>query len=134
MIGRPIAYVMEQTLGSITHYLNLRREESTSEAPLPLWLPIQYQAGRLPWTVTGSLLARRALSGRLNDLDGIFMHTTTLAPLAVDYFRKKPTVLSSDGTPLNKRGMRRAYGLRDEARAVERAKRALYRRVVGAAA
>jgi hypothetical protein len=28
MSGRPIAYVMEQTLGNITHYANLRQAET----------------------------------------------------------------------------------------------------------
>jgi len=134
MSGRPIAYVMEQTLGSITHYLNLKREEAVSPEPRPRWIPIEYQESRLPWTITGSWLARRALGHVLNDVDGVFMHTTTLAPLCTDYFRKKPTIISSDGTPLNKRHMRAAYGLNDEGRAAERAKRALYRGVFSTAA
>ncbi|HEY4106943.1 MAG TPA: glycosyltransferase family 4 protein [Polyangiaceae bacterium] len=134
MSARPIAYVMEQTLGSITHYLNLRREESAAEGPRPRWMPIEFQTGFLPWTVTASWLTRRALRGVLDEVDGIFMHTTTLAPLSVDYFRKKPTVLSSDGTPLNKRGMRHAYGLREEGRLSQEAKRTLYRGVFGSAA
>jgi glycosyltransferase involved in cell wall biosynthesis len=133
MSQRPIAYVMEQTLGSITHYLNLRREE-TAAGDLPRWLPIEYQAGRLPWTVTGSWAARRALSTVLSEVDGIFMHTTTLAPLTVDYFRKKPTILSTDGTAMNKRNMRGAYGLKDQGHLGERAKRALYHGVFGATA
>ncbi len=131
MTGKPIAYVMEQTLGSITHYLNLRREESASEAPLPQWLPIEFRHGRLPWTVTGSWLARRALGEVLENVDGIFMHTTTLAPLAADYFRKKPTVISSDGTPMNKAGMRTAYGLKRESMLAARAKQELFRKVLG---
>ncbi len=134
MSRRPIAYVMEQTLGSITHYMNLRREETAASTPLPHWVPIEFRESRLSWTVTGSYLARRALGKVLADVDGIFMHTTTLAPLSVDLFRKKPTVLSSDGTPLNKRGMRRAYGLTNEGRLGELAKRALYRGVFGMAA
>jgi glycosyltransferase involved in cell wall biosynthesis len=125
---------MEQTLGSITHYMNLRREESAAETPRPRWMPIEFRESRLPWTVTGSWLARRALKPVLEEVDGIFIHTTTLAPLSVDLFRKKPTILSSDGTPLNKRGMRRAYGLTHEGRLGERAKRALYHQVFGAAA
>ncbi|MEI9941321.1 MAG: glycosyltransferase family 4 protein [Pseudomonadota bacterium] len=123
---KPIAYVMEQTLGSITHYLNLRRDESASQEPLPRWLPIEFEHGRLPWTVTGSLRARRALGDVLSEIDGIFMHTTTIAPLSVDYFSKKPTVLSTDATPLNKRDMRAAYGLRPEGRVAERAKQLAY--------
>jgi len=134
MSERPIAYVMEQTLGSITHYLNLRGQESAAEDPKPLWIPIQHRESRVPWTLTASWLTRQAVGAVLNDIDGIFMHTSTLAPLSVDYFRKKPTVLSTDGTPLNKRDMRRAYGLRDQGRLGEGAKRAMYRRVFQSAA
>jgi glycosyltransferase involved in cell wall biosynthesis len=129
MTSKPIAYVMEQTLGSITHYANLRKQEATSVLHLPRWIPIEYEPGRIPWTIAGSLLARRALGSMLEQIDGIFMHTTTIAPLSVDYFRKKPTVLSSDGTPLNKRDMRAAYGLRPEGRATERVKQRFYREV-----
>jgi glycosyltransferase involved in cell wall biosynthesis len=135
MSGRPIAYVMEQTLGNITHYLNLRRAESMAETPGPLWLPIEYRTSRIPWTITGSRLARKALAEAMPQVDGIFMHTTTLALLCVDLFRRKPTILSTDGTPSNKRNMRGAYGLREQGRLRERAKRALsknvYRTTVG---
>jgi glycosyltransferase involved in cell wall biosynthesis len=134
MSGRPIAYVMEQTLGNITHYLNLHRAESMAEAPGVLWLPIEYQSSRMPWTITGSRLARRALQQAIPNVDGIFMHTTTLALLCVDLFRKTPAVLSTDGTPANKRNMRAAYGLREQGALRERAKRALYSRVYGTAA
>jgi hypothetical protein len=134
MSERPIAYVMEQTLGSITHYLNLRREESAAETPKPFWIPIEHRQSRVPWTLTASWLTRRALGAVLNDIDGIFMHTTTLAPLSVDYFSKKPTILSTDGTPLNKRDMRRAYGLPDQGRLGERAKRVMHGQVFRSAA
>ena len=125
---RPIAYLMEQTLGSITHYLNLRREESAADMP-PRWLPIDFQSTRVPWAVSGSLLARRAISPVLDQVDGLFLHTTTIALLAGDIFRKKPTVLSSDGTPLNKRHMRIEYGLSAQSRLAEGAKSAVYRHV-----
>jgi glycosyltransferase involved in cell wall biosynthesis len=129
MTARPIAYLMEQTLGSITHYLNLRREETAGSGMPPRWMPIQFQKTRVPWTVTGSLRARRAISPVLDQIDGVFMHTTTIALLAADLFRKKPTVLSSDGTPLNKRNMRLEYGLSAQGRLAEQAKRMLYRQV-----
>jgi glycosyltransferase involved in cell wall biosynthesis len=129
MSGKPIAYVMEQTLGNVTHYLNLRRAESMAEAPGPHWLPIEFRASRVPWTITGGRLARRALSDVMPQVDGIFMHTTTLALLCVDLFRKKPAILSTDGTPSNKRKMRAAYGLQEQGQLRERAKRALYANV-----
>ncbi|HKO47525.1 MAG TPA: glycosyltransferase family 4 protein [Polyangiaceae bacterium] len=134
MSARPTAYVMEQTLGNITHYLNLKLAEAAAEAPGPRWLPIDYRAGRLPWTVSGGLMARQALGSILPEVDGIFMHTTTLALMCVDYFRKKPTILSTDGTPANKRNMRSAYGLKEQSGLRERAKRSLYGKVYGTAA
>jgi glycosyltransferase involved in cell wall biosynthesis len=126
MSGRPIAYVMEQTLGSVTHYLNLRQGEPTVVEGKRHWLPIEYSEGKLPWTFRGSLDARRALHQVMHEIDGIFMHTTTLAPLCADYFGKRPTVISSDGTPANKRDMRQAYGLPPESRSAEWLKRAAY--------
>jgi glycosyltransferase involved in cell wall biosynthesis len=133
MSARQIAYVMEQTLGNITHYLNLRQAESLAEAPGPLWLPIEYRTSRVSWTITGGRLARKALVNVLPRIDGVFIHTTTLALLSADLFRKKPTVLSTDGTPSNKRNMRTAYGLQEQGKLTERAKRALYKNVYGAA-
>jgi glycosyltransferase involved in cell wall biosynthesis len=133
MSDRPIAYVMEQTLGSVTHYLNLRREESPDYGG-QRWLPITYRSGRLPWTVTASWAARKAMHSVLPEVDGVFMHTTTLAPLCIDYFKRKPTILSTDATPFNKRMMRADYGLKPEGQATERAKRALYRKVFANAA
>jgi hypothetical protein len=60
---------MEQTLGNITHYLNLRRAESIAGSELPRWLPIEYRPGRLPWTVSGGWLARRALLPVLSEIE-----------------------------------------------------------------
>lgn len=120
---------MEQTLGNSTHYLNLRQHERVVAHCTPRWLPIQYQGGRVPWTITGSLRARSALGSVLQEVDAIFMHTATLAPLTADFFRRKPTILSADGTPLNKRGMRHEYGLGQEMRGAGRTKRRLYREV-----
>ena len=133
MSARPIAYVMEQTLGNVTHYLNLRRAESAAEAPGPRWLPIEFSGGRLPWTIRGGLRARKALGEALPHVDGTFMHTTTLALMCVDYFRKKPTILSTDGTPSNKRNMRSAYGLKQQSSLRERGKRSVHGQVYGTA-
>jgi glycosyltransferase involved in cell wall biosynthesis len=129
MKSRTIACVMEQTLGSVTHYLNLRRHETAYEGCTPRWLPVEYRQARLPWTVTGSLEARRVLKPVLNEVDGVFMHTVTLAPLAVDYFLRKPVVISTDGTAMNKREMRGAYGLKPEGRSGARAKQLIHRGV-----
>jgi glycosyltransferase involved in cell wall biosynthesis len=124
---------MEQTLGNITHYLNLRHHEIADGGPR-MWLPIEYREGRVPWTLAGSVLARRALAPIVDKVDGIFIHTTALSLLAVDYFKNTPTILSCDGTPLNKREMRVAYGLKAEGRLAEQGKRALFRTLFSRAA
>ena len=120
---------MEQTLGSVTHYLNLRRQEGLSRGAPPCWLPIEFSQTTLPWAFWGSLRARRAVLRVLDEVDGLFIHTITIALLAPDLFRKRPAVLSSDGTPLNKHQMREAYRLSSETPLVTVAKRAVYRTV-----
>jgi len=131
---RPIAYVMEQTLGSVTHYLNLRQAEDALEGDRPRWVPIAYAPARVPWTINGGISARRALRAVVGEVDGVFIHTTTLAPLSVDLIRRVPTVLSTDGTAQNKVTMRADYDLKPQGRLAARAKRALYRTVFGQAA
>jgi len=120
---------MEQTLGHQTHYLNLRRHEAVVTGCRPHWLPVQYRNGPMPWTVTGSLAARRALKRLLPEVDAIFMHTAILAPLTADYFRHRPAILSADATPLNKRAMRQEYGLKSERYGAGQAKRLIYREI-----
>lgn len=126
---RPIAYVMEQTLGSITHYLNLRKEEAALDGEHPRWIPIDYRKERVPWTINGGLAARRAVRSVLGEVDGVFIHTNVLALLSVDLFRRVPTIISTDGTPYNKREMRLAYDLKPESSLTAFAKRSLYKGV-----
>jgi glycosyltransferase involved in cell wall biosynthesis len=133
-VKRPIAYVMEQTLGSVTHYLNLRQEEDALEGDRPQWLPIPFTHGRVPWTIGGGISARRALRSVLPDVDGVFIHTNTLAPLSADLFGRVPAVISTDGTPYNKRAMRTAYDLKEQSRLAELAKRSVYSAVFKRAA
>lgn len=125
---------MEQTLGSVTHYLNLRAHESALAGVVPSWVPIDYRAGRLPWALTGSLIARRALDAHLQEVQACFVHTTTISLLGGGHFRRKPTVLSTDATALNKRRMRAEYGLKPESALANRMKRSVYRRVFREAA
>lgn len=134
-INRPrIAFVMEQTWGNVTHYLNLRRYEDEAKDLTPRWLPVSYRVSQLPWTVTGSLLARRAIAGAFDQIDGLLVHTATIAVLSADYLWRKPAILSTDATPLNKRDMRGWYGLPRRSRMTEWAKRRTYETVFRAAA
>ncbi|MBS2025117.1 MAG: glycosyltransferase family 4 protein [Deltaproteobacteria bacterium] len=122
-----VAFVMEQTLGNVTHYLNLRSQAADAAGIDPLWLPIEYSEGRLWWALRGSVLAWRTLQKNLGRVDACFMHTTTLALLSGRTLRKRPVFISSDGTALNKRYMREAYGLEPDNALVQRGKRLLYR-------
>lgn len=125
-----VGFVMEQTLGSITHYLNLRRAETeVPEGLSPRWIPVEYKAGLLPWSVSGSAAARRAIGDAFPEVDALFVHTTTIALLSRSYFVRKPSVLSTDGTPLNKESMRRDYGLKPHGDLAARAKRAVHRSI-----
>lgn len=131
--GGPIAYVMEQTLGNTTHYLNLRRAESAGGHEFR-WLPIEYRKTLLPWTISAGRQARKALLPVLDEVGGVFIHTMTLAPGLVDLFGRKPIVVSGDATPFAKREMRAAYGHGPKIPLAELAKREFYRRLFRRAA
>jgi len=122
-----IGFLMEQTLGSVTHYLNLRQEEARAHGFSPTWLPIDYTATTLPWALEGSLAARRSLAQALPSIDGALIHTNTLALLVGDLTAKIPTVLSTDGTAANKHAMRAHYNLKPESALGALAKRSVYR-------
>ena len=85
-----LAFVLEQTLGHITHSANLRAALSDDPAARISWLPIEYQSQdrlrRLPlisrnWTVASSLMARRELIrlARQGPIDAYFFHTQVTA-------------------------------------------------------
>jgi hypothetical protein len=56
-----VAFAMEQSLGNVTHYLNLRAAEQEASWLQAQWLPIDYRSTRAPWAVSGSLDARGPL-------------------------------------------------------------------------
>jgi glycosyltransferase involved in cell wall biosynthesis len=107
-----VAFVMEQTLGHVTHARNLsamlaERPEIEAE-----WLPIPFGVGGLArllplyrdnWSVRASWRARRALDAALarGPLDGLVFHTQCTALFSVDRMRQIPAVISLDATPIN---------------------------------
>jgi len=119
------AFAMEQSLGNVTHYLNLRAAEQEASWMQARWLPIEFRRTRVPWAVSGSLDASQALLRVLREVDVAFVHTTTIALLSPLLLPRKPLVLSTDGTP-NKRGMRHWYGLKPEGPVAGELKRQLY--------
>jgi glycosyltransferase involved in cell wall biosynthesis len=107
-----VAFVMEQTLGHVTHARNLAQALDGRPEISPVWLPIEYGvqgiARFLPlyrgnWSVRASWRARRALTAALRSgpLDALLFHTQVTSLFSVDRMRRMPTVISLDATPLN---------------------------------
>lgn len=107
-----VAFVMEQTLGHVTHARNLAAALNARPEVTPVWLPITFDvqgmARFLPlyrgnWSVRASWRARRALDGALKrgPLDALLFHTQVTSLFSVDRMRQIPTVISLDATPIN---------------------------------
>ena len=116
-----VAFVMEQTLGHVTHARNLRAALDETSSIEPLWLPIPFDvqglARLLPlyrgnWSVRASWRARRALGAAIDSLDALFFHTQVTSLFSVDLMRRLPTIISLDATPLNYDEVGASYGHR----------------------
>ena len=104
-----VAFVLEQTLGHITHTDNLRRLVPRSDDIDATFVPIEFDvdgwAARVPgyrnWTVRAGLRARRAIRKvrAQRSLDAMFVHTQVPAILMPDLVKRIPTVISLDATP-----------------------------------
>jgi glycosyltransferase involved in cell wall biosynthesis len=104
-----VAFVLEQTLGHVTHTDNLRRLVPQHDAIEATFLPVEFGvegvAARVPgfgnWTVRAGLRARRAVrrARRRRPIDAMFVHTQVPAILMPDVVKRIPTVVSLDATP-----------------------------------
>jgi glycosyltransferase involved in cell wall biosynthesis len=105
-------FVMEQTLGHVTHHQNLARWVAEDSEICPTWMPIAWEQAdlwqRFPvvrgnWSLRGSLRTRAALKSLapVVSFDALFIHTQTLALFALPFMRRTPTLLSLDATPIN---------------------------------
>jgi glycosyltransferase involved in cell wall biosynthesis len=117
------AFVMEQTLGHVTHARNLRDIAAEYGDVEPVWLPIPFETrgvGRLVpifsqnWSVRASWRARRALSHALAriPLDAALFHTQVTSLFSVGMMQRVPSVISLDATPINYDSVGRYYGHR----------------------
>ena len=118
-----VAFVMEQTLGHVTHARNLRAALAERPSLDPCWLPIPFGvtgAARLiplyrgNWSVRASWRARRALRSALahGPLDALLFHTQVTSLFSADLMRQIPTVISLDATPFNYDEVGASYGHR----------------------
>jgi glycosyltransferase involved in cell wall biosynthesis len=134
-------FVMEQALGHVTHYTNLRfAVEHTSDVDATWYLLEFPPATRVPfyrsnWSLRASWLAWRELAGGRAEHrhDAVFFHTQASTLLSVRLMRRVPSVISLDATPMNYDSVGVAYGHRLNGDVLEGIKRQLNRRSLRAA-
>lgn len=118
---RRYGFVMEQTLGHVTHYKNLRATVDAEPGVAATWYPLSFAPSdrieRLPvlrsnWTARGSWRAWRHLSSDRAAArhDAFFFHTQVLTLLSAPLMRRVPSVISLDATPKNYDSVGTAYG------------------------
>jgi glycosyltransferase involved in cell wall biosynthesis len=135
-----LGFVMEQTLGQITHTQNLQQWVAADPEVDPTWILISYEARdgwastpliRRNWTLRASLQARAQVHDvlRSRPLDGLLFHTSVTALFAHCLMTRLSTVVSMDATPLNFDSIGTPYSHRPSAsKTVESVKNALNRR------
>ncbi len=135
------SFVMEQTLGHVTHYRNLRSAIEADGRLGATWFPLAFPpAGRvesLPlirgnWSVRSSMRARHLLTPDQVG-DAVFFHTQVTTLLSVGLLRRIPSVISLDATPINYDTVGLGYGHGRGNRHVENLKRRLHSRPLLAA-
>jgi glycosyltransferase involved in cell wall biosynthesis len=123
MVHIRTAFVMEQTLGHVTHSQNLLAALAARDEILPTWLPISFgvrRAERLVpllrsnWSVRASWRTRQALAAALaaHPHDALVLHTQVTSLFSVGMMRRVPSVVSLDATPINYDSVGEAYGHR----------------------
>ena len=105
-----VAFVLEQTLGHVTHSQNLRSLVPRDDRITAAFSPIEYELNGWPsrvpgysnWTVRAGVRARRAIrnSNRAHDVRALFIHTQVPSVLAARWMKRIPTVVSVDATPI----------------------------------
>ena len=133
-------FVLEQTLGHVTHSMNLKRSLTETEGIEARWFDVNYRPSslryRVPpvsmnWSLRGSLVARDILnSSAAKSSDAIFIHTLTIALLARGAYERTPTIISIDATPLNLDSVAAAYNHKKRPSGVEKLKLEIAKRAL----
>ena len=104
-------FVLEQTLGHVTHSRNLRSRLSHVDGLRPVFLPVEpalsgvwrFVPGWTNWTIRAGVRARRMLRAlprtTRDGMDVMFVHSQVPAVLLGRWMRRTPTVVSLDATP-----------------------------------
>jgi glycosyltransferase involved in cell wall biosynthesis len=123
MQPRRVAFIMEQTLGHVTHSQNLQSALTERSDLLATWLPISFDVVggaryvpllRSNWSIRASWRARRALGAALRKAphEALVFHTQVTSLFSVDLMHRYPTVVCLDATPVNYDSVAAAYGHR----------------------
>jgi len=110
MAGYEFGFLLEQSLGHVTHAKNLLSNITLDSEVHAHWGLIDFEAtrlaGRIPvyrsnWTVRAGVRAYREVArmNRQTRLDALFFHTQVPAILAQRWLRKIPGIVSLDATP-----------------------------------
>lgn len=115
-----LGFVLEQSLGHVTHAQNLRKTLAGSPSVAPVYLDIPYHntpgwQSRLPgvranWSVRASLAAWRALRPYGGKLDAALFHTQVTALFSAGWMGRVPSVISLDATPVQYDALGAFYG------------------------
>jgi glycosyltransferase involved in cell wall biosynthesis len=111
MAGYEFGFLLEQSLGHVTHAKNLLTNVARDPEVHAHWGLIDFEAtglaGRMPvyrsnWTVRAGVRAYRKVArmNRQTRLDALFFHTQVPAILAQRWLRRIPGIVSLDATPL----------------------------------
>jgi glycosyltransferase involved in cell wall biosynthesis len=128
-----IGFVLEHSLGHITHADNLRaaladQHAITAEIHDVPWetdgLPARMPGFNSNWTIRSGVRAWRSIQAMQRDrpLDALFVHTQVPAVLSSGWFRSIPTVVSLDATPLQYDSLGASYDHRVGPAPLERLK------------
>ena len=127
-----VAFVLEQSLGHVTHSDNLMRLVRPDHRIEATFAPIPFDPGPgvgrvlgyVPWTVRAGLRARQALHGlrKHGALDALFVHTQVPAILIPDLLKRVPSVVSLDATPIQFDELGEYYGHATSSGPIEHAK------------
>jgi glycosyltransferase involved in cell wall biosynthesis len=138
-----VGFVLEQALGHVAYGMSLRRALSTRSDIECEWIDVSFSEGglgRVPFLGTsyalrGNVRARLGIARahRRRPLNALFIHTSMVGLLSLDYIRRIPTMLSLDATPLNYDELAAWYGHKTQNAVVERGKLMVHRAVMARA-
>ncbi|NET87021.1 MAG: glycosyltransferase family 4 protein [Kamptonema sp. SIO1D9] len=136
-------FVLEQTLGHVTHAQNLIQSLAEDNSVQPSWMLVPLEVNdiwkriRVPnISLLLSLRARGMVKTALRqeNLDCLFYHTQLTSLFSLEHIQRIPTVISLDATPDNFETIAAAYSSNTAKGAIARLKFAWYRKIFQQAA